>query len=134
MHDGLKSRFTPTYPVTANGDVKNDVERALAEGLPHGSIANLCTSNSVEHLAITGPGNRLTLPRAALAVEVDAPNVVASIGDVGSVDNARWLVADAALGHVAVDTAISKLLAVDVFQDVDFSASRPFGTLPVRVA
>ncbi|KAH6996050.1 hypothetical protein BKA56DRAFT_570485 [Ilyonectria sp. MPI-CAGE-AT-0026] len=94
-------RVRGARPVTANGDVKNDVERALAESLPHGSIANLCASDSVEHLAINGPGNRLALPRAALAVEVDPPNVIASIGDVGSVDNARWLVADAALGHVA---------------------------------
>lgn len=123
-----------THPVTANGDVENDVERALAEGLPHGSIANIRARDSVEHLAIHGPGNRLALPRAALAVEINSPNVIASIGDVGSVDNARWLVADTALGHVAVDTTISKLLAVDVFQDIDFSASRPFGTLSIGVA
>lgn len=112
-----------TYPVSTDRHVEDEVEGLLRNAGPHSRVVDLLSRNAVVLLAVHVPGHGLLAEVAVAAVELEAPGVVLVVVETRAGNETLWLPADATGVLIAVDDTEDGLLAVDVLEDIHFSAA-----------
>lgn len=114
--------------VTTNGEVEEDVQRAVCKGGPHALVADGRAPEREEGLAVLEPGDGLVRPIAGRAIDLDGVRVPVRVGA------RRAAVADGLVARGAVRGAVRGRDAVDHLEDVDLAALRPGRAVAHRVA